>query len=89
MRFATLLALLGLGGCQTDQPASYVRSDNKFELTLAQCQGEGKAATADYGLLGSGSTGGVVGWATGLADRSEKESGATKACMARNGYISR
>jgi hypothetical protein len=88
MKIVMLLPLLALVCCTTDQPTGYVRSDNKFELTRAQCQGESKRATADYGLLGSGGEGPVPFFA-GLADRSSKETATMNACMARNGYVMR
>lgn len=90
MRKAILVLCLPLGGCVTQQTGTYVRADGRpsdARLVLAQCQGEAASAMTDYGLLGSGSTGGAVGWATGLAQRSSKETTVTNACMARNGYL--
>ena len=86
-----LIATMVLGGCVTQQTGTYVRADGRpsdARLVLAQCQGEAAGAMTDYGLLGSGSTGGAVGWATGLAERSSKEAAITNACMARSGYLS-
>lgn len=93
MRKAILMLCFGLCGCVTQQTGSYVRADGRAgdatqaRLVLAQCQGEAATASTDYGLLGSGSTGGAVGWATGLAERSSKETAVTSACMARHGYL--
>jgi hypothetical protein len=79
-----------LAGCVTQNGGSYIKADghpSDSRLTLAQCQGEAASAMTDYGLLGSGSTGGAVGWATGLAERSSKETSIMNACMARHGYL--
>ena len=77
-----------LVGCASSQSASnYVRVNGptdpgQVSIALAQCQGEGAVAVADY--VDSGA---AIPWAAGMLSRSAKEASVVRACMARNGFV--
>jgi hypothetical protein len=87
--FAIMIALPSLVGCAA-APASYVRADGgsadpaHLEAMLTVCKGEGAITVGDDVPAKSS-----VPWAAGQASRTNKEATVVKACMARNGYLTR